>query len=372
MTDDLRSPEASLADALALRDLGDHVVVESDILLKRAVIHAALGELRRAEELLGLAEHGLPDAEPIASMLAGTAAAARALIAVERLDGTAADLVMAANRLNADAEMWPFALLASTRWSTVTGDLVGVLDEADRAMSLRTVTGHSLASTIIAGARARALTMMGEPASARRALELPAVAGIRDQDVVRARLALHESGPESAIAAARGLVVGSGVGPAVRAEAMLLTAWAQLRLRGRIDPGLAGPVAVLIDREGLWRTLQLVPEEVAAAIPGLHGRPAVDRRLALWDPEPSVRLTGSQLEILRLLAGPGTLPQIAAAQYVTVNTVKTHVRSVYRRLGVNGRHEAVAEATRRGILGVPEDGPHGRPPERGWGELRGE
>jgi DNA-binding CsgD family transcriptional regulator len=49
--------------------------------------------------------------------------------------------------------------------------------------------------------------------------------------------------------------------------------------------------------------------------------------------------------ILANLTEDATLEQIARRLYVTRNTVKTQVRSVYRKLGVSSRAEAVAKAS---------------------------
>src|SRR5690606_30091992 len=107
-------------------------LAEYDAALKSAVVHAALGRLVEAERLLRGAGSPPELSDPFASQLAATEVAARALIAVDRLSPEAPELVRSALEQNADAEMWPFALLASTRWAIVTGDLVGAIDEVDQ------------------------------------------------------------------------------------------------------------------------------------------------------------------------------------------------------------------------------------------------
>jgi LuxR family maltose regulon positive regulatory protein len=61
-------------------------------------------------------------------------------------------------------------------------------------------------------------------------------------------------------------------------------------------------------------------------------------------------LTERELAVLQLLAGPLSLREIAEKLYVSLNTVKTHVRAIYRKLGVSTRHDAVHRGLDAGIL----------------------
>lgn len=45
-----------------------------------------------------------------------------------------------------------------------------------------------------------------------------------------------------------------------------------------------------------------------------------------------------------------TTEEIADSLYVSVNTVKTHLRGIYRKLGVSQRRDAVLVARRRGLI----------------------
>jgi LuxR family transcriptional regulator, maltose regulon positive regulatory protein len=62
------------------------------------------------------------------------------------------------------------------------------------------------------------------------------------------------------------------------------------------------------------------------------------------------RLTAGELAVLRELPSRLTQQEIAAARSVSVNTVKTHLRAIYRKLDVEGRREAVEAARRRGLI----------------------
>jgi ATP/maltotriose-dependent transcriptional regulator MalT len=58
----------------------------------------------------------------------------------------------------------------------------------------------------------------------------------------------------------------------------------------------------------------------------------------------------SELAVLRLLATELTQRQIGQQLYLSLNTVKTHARGIYRKLGASSRQEAVARAEALGLL----------------------
>jgi LuxR family transcriptional regulator, maltose regulon positive regulatory protein len=61
-------------------------------------------------------------------------------------------------------------------------------------------------------------------------------------------------------------------------------------------------------------------------------------------------LTHRELTVLRYLQGTLSNLEVAANLSVFVNTVKSHVRSVYRKLAVAGRREAVCKARDLNLL----------------------
>lgn len=63
-------------------------------------------------------------------------------------------------------------------------------------------------------------------------------------------------------------------------------------------------------------------------------------------------LTRRELVVLSHLSDDVTLDDVARELFVSRNTVKTQVRSVYRKLGISTRAEAVDHARR---LGLRED-----------------
>ena len=61
-------------------------------------------------------------------------------------------------------------------------------------------------------------------------------------------------------------------------------------------------------------------------------------------------LTPAELRVLRFLPTHLSFPQIAAQAYLSPNTVKTQAQSIYRKLGVSSRREAVERARAAGLL----------------------
>jgi LuxR family maltose regulon positive regulatory protein len=82
-----------------------------------------------------------------------------------------------------------------------------------------------------------------------------------------------------------------------------------------------------------WQLFQRLPEERS------------------HDSTPTVEtLTERELAVLQYLPMMKSNRDIASEMYFSVNTVKTHLKSIYRKLGVNQRRAAVEEARARSIL----------------------
>lgn len=78
----------------------------------------------------------------------------------------------------------------------------------------------------------------------------------------------------------------------------------------------------------------LAPELASARHPSAPGA----------DPVIVEELTVRECEVLKLLAGMLTTAEVAGELYISVNTVKTHLKSIYRKLAANHRGEAVRRA----------------------------
>ncbi|MCM1981689.1 response regulator [Lyngbya confervoides] len=61
-------------------------------------------------------------------------------------------------------------------------------------------------------------------------------------------------------------------------------------------------------------------------------------------------LTGREMEILELIVSGNSNSAIAEKLYITLGTVKTHVRNILNKLGVDDRTQAAVRALRSGLI----------------------
>ena len=117
-----------------------------------------------------------------------------------------------------------------------------------------------------------------------------------------------------------------------------------------------GASAVIADGPDSADRMFLVRAEVLEALlaevfPQLADGSEASRSASLVEP-----VTDAESRVLRLLPSNLSGPDIARELYLSVNTVRTHVRHIYQKLGVRGRREAVDRARELRIL--PSLAPH--------------
>jgi LuxR family maltose regulon positive regulatory protein len=143
-------------------------------------------------------------------------------------------------------------------------------------------------------------------------------------------------------------------------EVLVLQALAaQARGDGRSALGALRRAVALAEPEGVVRVVADEGPPIAALLRTLprhdpayaHGR----RLLAAVDGAPTPRtlvdpLSDRELDVLRLLGSDLGGPDIARELSVSLNTVRTHTKSIYAKLGVNSRRAAVHQAHDLGVL----------------------
>ena len=76
--------------------------------------------------------------------------------------------------------------------------------------------------------------------------------------------------------------------------------------------------------------------------------PALVAKLAGWISNEA--LTGRELEVLTLLSRGKSNKEIGVNLYISETTVKSHLRSIFSKLNVMSRTEAIAAGSRRGLI----------------------
>jgi DNA-binding NarL/FixJ family response regulator len=117
--------------------------------------------------------------------------------------------------------------------------------------------------------------------------------------------------------------------------------------------GASGYILKRIDGQELVGHLRRVREGETVIDHALAGRVALSAaRLAsgeFW-PGAHLALTQRESEVLELLVSGHANKGIAAKLVVSEDTVKTHIRGLYRKLGVSDRSGAIAVALREGLF----------------------
>ena len=120
---------------------------------------------------------------------------------------------------------------------------------------------------------------------------------------------------------------------------------------GVLAPFLLSPAPGLLERHARQRTAHAaLVAEIRGLLAGTQagpqqGVPPPSR------PEPLLEaLSDSEIRVLRYLPTNLTGPEIAGELYISLNTVRTHLRHLYAKLGTHRRAEAVARARALGLL----------------------
>ena len=101
------------------------------------------------------------------------------------------------------------------------------------------------------------------------------------------------------------------------------------------------------------------PEKIIEALKDVHiggapMTPSIAKKVLNFFPKKSIGdsepLTGKELEILQHLVNGKAYKQIADLQFVSIETVRTHIKHIYRKLHVNSMSQAVAKAINQKIV----------------------
>jgi len=115
-----------------------------------------------------------------------------------------------------------------------------------------------------------------------------------------------------------------------------------------VAKGAAAFVAKDADRREILDTVAAVGRGETVFDPQVQAQLAEEIRLRGTHDRPA--LSPRELEILNHIADGRSAPEIGRLIHLSPATVKSHLQSLYEKLGVSDRAAAVAEAMRRGLL----------------------
>jgi LuxR family maltose regulon positive regulatory protein len=400
-TGDLAAAHASYATSLRALTRAGHLADVLGCSIAMADMELCLGRLRDAERTFARALE-LAEANPPAgsTVMRGTA---DMLVGLSRVAWYRNDLPAAADYLRRSDELGEAASLAQNpyRWRVgmarlraAEGDLptaLGLLDEAERVY----VADYSPNVQPVPASRARVLAASGDLVEARAWARQHQV-GIDDElsylreyeHVTLARLLLAEhadSGSPQPLHDAVTLLDrllaaatdGGRTGTVIELEVLRAVAHHAGGARTEALEAL-GHAVELAETDGWVRTFVDVAPVVTELLRELatNGpRPTFTRHLlaavtAASGPTPAANvaadsnaartpvsasglvepLSERELDVLRLLGSDLDGPAIARQLVVSLNTVRTHTKHIYSKLGVNSRRAAVSKAHQLGLL----------------------
>lgn len=367
---DFEAATPSLNEALALATEHRHEQIALDCLAQLAVVHVLRGELTRAAELSSRAvelveQRGWHEGPGAAGAHLAAAACSYQSGQFERAATLLTHAAAAADTAEAPVRV-AVGLLQALTLATAGHDAA-----AGATLKLRAIRSELAAGEPAPGflrlaleyAESRVRMAAGELTEARQALaqarkQAPECAALL---VRQASIELHD-GEHTRARESLALARSKQVHPAILVEGWLLQALVEratgdLRAAASaLDRALAlaelepfrdafllnGPqVQELLESQADTGTAH--PALLEALLDDVGDDPATAAAL----PEP---LTEREQQILRYLPTMLTNAEIGAEMFVSLNTVKTHLRSIYRKLDANGRADAVERARRLGLL----------------------
>lgn len=322
-----------------------------------AGIRAVRGELREALVYIELA-HSAEWSDEQRSMYTGTFyRVAEAISALEEFAPAAAhDHLSAMVHDPRTIEHWVTIAVTEAMATLVSGRPGEALSRLDAVAAARSEGRSAGVRGRLAPTRALLQLALGAHDAAGIILRRDAPPGPQ-RIVAHARVELAAGRSGAALRELRA-IAGGDLPPRTVAEALTIEAAALLRLPSSLrSAAVVDHLGALLGHAGLRTPLAFIPpadfERVRGALleRGFERLfDGVDVRSVLADTTPEAILSEREQVVLAALMNHGSPNGIASELVVSVNTVKTQLRSIYRKLGVSSRDEAIAVALDRHLL----------------------
>jgi LuxR family transcriptional regulator, maltose regulon positive regulatory protein len=361
---DLPSARASLAEPSAPLD---HPVLENLTLpALRAWTAFQEGELTTARRIAAQVLERVPEYGAHNSLGAILANLVEAAINIESGEFKTAEQLLSAAEAQAQANGRTVLQSLASRWQARLATARGDETAASAYLTEAKVVFRSPSPALRAEFALEELRQAIVFAPERAALLVPQLPDRLEATLLRARLAVAQ-GRLTLAAELTGAL--SGVGTVrERVESGVLRALAEFTRDPDAARASLRSALLLAQPEGFSRTIL----EQGTAVPGLLESFSHDGQLAIYaddlatmanrdmgvaPPRQSAsatasarQLTAREVTVLRYLQSRLTNREIASALFVSENTLKTHLKSIYRKLDVSSRREATAAGHASGLI----------------------
>ena len=369
---DLDQAAATLGSAIASGSVPGATYEQSDCLSYLALVEALRGRLSHVVELAGQAAGAVANcSNGLAEFASPAATIALAYVHLERNELRQAHgqlrLADGALRIAPDKLLGAIACLVTARCQLAEGNTKAAADMLSRArqgwspprwLEHRLMLIHS-----------RVCAAAGDIESAVEAAERAEPQSALDAAVALAQAWLAAGDTQAAERALAAGVAGPDEPEQVRLEEWLVDAQLSygvgdgVRGRGSLERALrlGKPerlrLAFAMERTWMHPVLRRDPELAHAYQDLLEPRQMTARRIPAPPSHPDQPtpiivepLSDREREVLKLLSAMLSTAEIGTEMYISVNTVKTHLRSIYRKLSAARRGEAVRRARELNLI----------------------
>lgn len=358
---DLTTSSIELNMAYRGREAADTGFVAANAAGSSAMNWAMVGEPTRAQLWLDYqSKHPIP-AGWLEQMVQVSGLVARTLLALDRLDvETAGDALATLGEPSQREELWAYIVYARCLHALATGTAFAALVflRRQRAAHPHRVRAGSAAMPLLTAMEIDLLLACGEGNNASALAQTLTTPETHPWTLISvARLHYLTGDYNAALTLCRELDADQQARyPGLHTEALLLEASIHLRMRHPVRAGNCWRCAVTVaEQTGARRPFTTAADADIDELQKIEHSELVsnlrtDIRPVFPPTVPLVVVTEREHAVLSLLAtGMGTA-EIAKELFVSINTVKTQLRTLYQKIGAHNRHDVVTMAKHLSII----------------------
>ena len=358
---DLPGALSAFREAVELATAHDHPEIVREASVGAALACAILGYLQPAEEWIAAAERArrVPDSPGPSDRIIE---AVRGIVALERVESAGLRAARSFDVPQDIGEFWALAVMIRAQVALMDGTHFQILGEIEAARSRSGGEGtRSLGDALLVSASVDLHLALGHISRARLAINA-VTQTYETTGLARARTEYLSGEFARASEVALQWLRTRIYAPRHRLDFLVILAAAEQARGRRYEAAVALDEAVAISlATDLTRAFLKVPRrsllDLEPEVPRIREileRPGMLEAGELFPaPTISAQLSDRERQVLESLARNTSLAGVARSLYLSSNTVKTHLRSIYRKLGTHSSLETVERAFELGIIERP-------------------